>query len=152
MTKTFPYGFDPAARLPDGAEKTLQHLFRARHTYCEHPNLYHYFVREDLQELLARCDRETRIAGDVRYYMLLAHVNTQDIAGCRELLNYWWDWSRGARPGPVVVNISKFTPGEHYHVRDEKFNTMAEARAYIKQQGWEFGQFLEEHVYATSGD
>ena len=152
MAKSFPYGFDSAARLPDGAEKTLQRLFRARHTYSEHPDLYHHFVREDLHELLHCCDQETRDACGVRYWILMAHVNTQDIGGCRALLNYWWDWSRGARPGPVMVNISKFTPGEHYHVRDRKFDTLGEAQAYIRRQGWEFGQFLEEFVYPTSGD
>lgn len=144
MTKEFPYNFNPHANLPGRGEILLHQAIHARVLYGDHQNLREYMVRTALSELLDCCDRDTRDARDVRFWMLMAHVNTQDPAGLREILNYWWEWDTAACREVRTANISKFNPGEHYHVLDEKFPTYDEAMSHLKRKGYELGQFIEQ--------
>lgn len=146
-----PYGFDPEAQLPGDGEQLLSQIMRSRTLYGDHPELRNWMVHTALRELLSRCNREARDAASVRYWMLMAHVNTQDAAGLRRHLNYWWDWRGVSGRRPRVVNIGKFAPGEHYHVDGQKFDTLALAQAHIRRRGWSFG-VLEEHYFPREGD
>lgn len=150
--KDFPFNFHPDAALPGDGEQLIRSCVNARITYGDHPGLRNYMTRLALDELLDNCDQETRNARDVRFYMLLAHVNTQDPAGIRRLCNYWWDWGRVPRNAPRIANVSKFNPGEHYHVLGEKFGTLDEAKAHLRRNRYEFGRLIEEFFYPRQGD
>ena len=48
--------------------------------------------------------------------------------------------------------VSKFIPGEHYHVLDRKFDTYTAALGYAEQQGYVVEGLYERHVYTRDGD
>lgn len=153
MTKQFPYHFHPEASLPGDGENLLSQVHMARVLYGDHPNLRAYMVNDGLQRLLDCCDRDTRNypAREVRYWMLMAHVNTQDKTGLRKLLNYWWDWDRTPAARPKLADITKFNPGQHYSVLGEKFYTYDDALRYLKSEGYELGEF-KQHYWPREGD
>ena len=48
--------------------------------------------------------------------------------------------------------VSKFIPGEHYHVLDRKFDTYTAALGYAEQRGYVVDGLYEQHVYTRDGD
>ncbi len=144
-----PYDFDSAAQLPGEGESLIRQLTTWAHD--EYPDLRAYMRREALDRLRDYVNTESRSAWDVRQHMLMAHVYTQDPAGIRCLLNYWWDWDRHPRQRVQTANVTKFNPGEHYHVLNEKFDSLARAQAYLRGKGYEFGQLIEQFLYGHEG-
>jgi hypothetical protein len=67
----------------------------------------------------------------------------------RTVLMYLDDWPKMDRRPRVTV--SKFTPGNHYHVLSVKFDTLEEAQQHLLSKGYQFGGLVEKHVYATEG-
>lgn len=53
------------------------------------------------------------------------------------VLQFALDWSD---PYSLpTASITKFQPGDHYHVLDRKFDTWSEANAYLEKQGYRRG-------------
>ena len=68
------------------------------------------------------------------YYVLKSAMARQDWKGC---LQFALDWSD---PSSLpTADISRFQPGDHYHVLDTKFNTWIEALEYLEKNGYRRG-------------
>lgn len=77
------------------------------------------------------------------FWMIVAKLKRH--ASYHEVLQVLADW-RGERH-EKYASISKFIPGEHYHVLDAKFSTLAKARAHAIREGYLPGPLIEKRVY-----
>lgn len=84
---------------------------------------------------------------EIRSWMLHSALARQDKRTARIYLQDWKAQDR--RP---KVKVSKFIPGEHYHVLDTKFDSLSEAQQYLFGRGYTYGGLNEVHVYAKDGD
>jgi hypothetical protein len=153
-TRHYPATFDPRGPLPGDGERLLREIFAWRR-YCSGLDCNWHIVSEAIvgniiRELLDNCEIQSYEERECKYWMLMAHVNTQDPAGIRSHLNYWWNGSH--RDQKKFENVSKFVPGDHYHCLNTKFNTLAGAKDHIEKNGFIFGEFIKRHVYKNEGD
>ena len=98
--------------------------------------------------------------------------------GWRMYLEVRWDDLRGLHPGQRIqvasallrgdeetaqelisefggrpfARITKFKPGQHYHVLGEKFDSLGEAKALAAQRGYDSGAPETIFVYDRDGD
>lgn len=79
---------------------------------------------------------------EVRYWMLVSCFARQDAKTVRIYLTDWKVQDR--RP---KAKVSKFVPGQHYHVLNVKFDTLDEAMEHLRRKGYEYGGLSETHVY-----
>jgi hypothetical protein len=56
------------------------------------------------------------------------------------------DWN-GQAPDRPGVRVSKFVPGEHFHVLNEKFLSLDDAIKHLKSKGYEYDGLDEKFVY-----
>lgn len=75
----------------------------------------------------------------IDYWCIYALFLNQDWEGVRTQLRY--------RSKKKRVMVHKFVPGDHYHVLDTKFDTLAEAQQYLTDEGWIYNGLKEVHVY-----
>lgn len=47
--------------------------------------------------------------------------------------------------------VSKWVPGDHYYALDQKFDTLAKAKAHLKRRGYAYGGLRERFQYRSSG-
>lgn len=87
---------------------------------------------------------------ETKYWCLRACFSRRDIETARVYVN---DWSH-KQPKRVTryANVSRFVPGNHYHVLGTKFDTMEEAQEYLESQGYTYGETILKHVYPNQGD
>ena len=150
MGKIYPFGFNPENKLSKKTEALISQAMYSRIRYEAQPRLIEFFTWSALHELVNLCDEATKKAAEGRMWILIAHINTEDIKGFRKHINYWFDWERQCPKG--LHNISKFIPGEHFHTMGTKFNSMEEAVAHIEKNGGIVGRIIEKHFYSTEGD
>lgn len=83
---------------------------------------------------------------ETRYWMLVSTLNRQDRKTAALYLD---DWTEQDRRGnrKRTARVSKFTPGDHYHVLGEKFGTLDEAISHARSNGYEYGGLDEQYVY-----
>ena len=79
---------------------------------------------------------------EAQYHILRAAMAREDFEACRMHVN---DWS--ALKGRPSKTVSKFLPGDHYHVLDTKFDTLDEAINHLEARGYRYGGLQEKHVY-----
>jgi hypothetical protein len=84
---------------------------------------------------------------EIQSWMLHSALARQDKRTARIYLQDWKSQDR--RP---TARVSKFIPGEHYHVLDTKFDSFGEAQRYLFARGYTYGGLQESHVYANAGD
>lgn len=84
---------------------------------------------------------------EAHYYMLLSAFARKDAKAVRRFLRDWSGRSKQPR-----IAVSKFIPGDHYHVLDEKFDTLEAATAHLQKHGYVYGGLHEKHVYVKDGD
>lgn len=82
-----------------------------------------------------------------RYYMLISALNRGDNR-CAAM--YLDDWVK--QDHMPKATVSKFVPGDHYHVFGTKFDTLEEAQRHLWTKGYTFGGLVEKHVYNRDGD
>lgn len=58
----------------------------------------------------------------------------------------------GEFEGKPFARITKFKPGQHYHVLGEKFDSLGEAEALAVQRGYDTGAPETVYVYDHDGD
>lgn len=106
--------------------------------------LVHLGVLGDLfaEYAASRLLSEYGIYSNVYFWMLVSAFNRGDKEAVRRFLT---DWKEMARKPSAVV--SKFVPGDHYHVLDTKFDTLEEAMEYLHRRGHNYGGLKETHVY-----
>ena len=93
--------------------------------------------------------RELGLWSEVRYWMLVSALSRQDAKCAKMYLIDWNTQDKDHRPSAVV---SKFIPGEHYHVLGTKFNSLLEAKAHLNRKGYKFGGVEEKFLYTHEGD
>lgn len=79
---------------------------------------------------------------ECRFDILRSCLARHDIEQARVFIN---DWTSSKYK--TKVNVSKFVPGDHYHVLGTKFDTLEQAIAHIRSQGHEYGRLIEKFVY-----
>jgi hypothetical protein len=84
---------------------------------------------------------------EVQYWMTISALRRGDEKRAIQNLRDW----KILRDRPKT-DISKFVPGEHYHVLDKKFDSFGEACQYLEKCGYGFGRLKEVHIYAKEGD
>lgn len=100
------------------------------------------FAAHAASELVRDLPHDEFCPCEIKYYILRSAMAREDFEACRIHIN---DWSqRRSRPSAMV---SKFIPGEHYHVLGEKFDTLDEAQQYLRSRGYVYGGLTEKHVY-----
>ena len=87
--------------------------------------------------------------GNCRYEILLS-VMARGFHEWPNVFQLLADWK--AQDRMPSREVSKFIPGDHYHVADRKFDTLEAAQEYIRSRGWRYAGLTEKHVYSTSGD
>src|SRR4051812_30340058 len=76
---------------------------------------------------------------EVEYWQVYSAFARQDWECVKKYLTWW-----GKRQS---VHVSRFTPGEHYHVLGVKFDTLAEAQQHLEREGYNYAGLREVHVY-----
>lgn len=84
---------------------------------------------------------------DVRYWMLYSALARQDKRGARIYLQ---DWK--AEDHKPKAHVSKFIPGEHFHVLDKKFSSLSIAQDYLSKRGYRYGGLHETYIDPKIGD
>ena len=78
----------------------------------------------------------------VRYWMLISAFSRGDQRGVLRFLDDWVKQDRLPK-----AQVSKFVPGEHYHVLGVKFDTLDEAQRHLRSRGYQYGGLTEKYVY-----
>jgi len=84
---------------------------------------------------------------ECRYWMLMSALARQDARAARIYLQDWKYQDKLPK-----AKISKFIPGEHYYVLNNKFNSLEEAKNYLHEQGYIYAGFEEVYTYTKIGD
>lgn len=84
---------------------------------------------------------------ETAFWLIVSAMVRKDADAVRVFLN---DWSCSG--GGPLANVSKFTPGEHYHCLGAKFDSLEKAVIHIKSRGFRYGGLTEKHVYTGEGD
>lgn len=85
----------------------------------------------------------TKYSREMMYWCIVSALTRYDFDCVRR---YVRDWA--ASPvEPDVWDVSKWIPGDHYHVQGERFDTLGEAQEYIRRSGAVFGRLRERFVY-----
>lgn len=80
--------------------------------------------------------------GEVRRHLLVSCLRRHDKTRAKQFLV---DWTKeDLKP---KINVSKFIPGEHYHVLNTKFDTLDDAINYLNAKGYQYAGLTETHVY-----
>lgn len=83
-----------------------------------------------------------------KVYVVESALRRDDTRTAEMHLRDWRDKSRWP-----TTTVSKFVPGDHYHVLDAKFDRLWEALAYADKRGYRVVLPVKEtHVYARDGD
>ncbi len=88
--------------------------------------------------------REASCYDGTRYWILISNFNRGDTKNIRQYLD---DWRK--QDHQPKKEIFKFTPGEHYHVMNTKFDSLDNAIDYLRQHGYAYAGLVEKHVYRT---
>lgn len=96
------------------------------------PRLHEYAAREILNCIQVRHEL---VSNGALFWIMVSCLRRCDKKGA---LQFAIDWSD---PYSLpTADITKFQPGDHYHVLDCKFDTWSEAEAYLKKCGYRRGQ------------
>lgn len=107
------------------------------------------FAQAAASELLRDCKvgYDKKLSWEVAYHMIRSAIAREDKDAVRVYVNDWTNWD-----GRKTALVSKFMPGEHYHVLDTKFNTLDEARRHLSREGYDYAGLKEVYVPKTEGD
>jgi hypothetical protein len=103
-----------------------------------------------VSELFQIVTWDSKFSREVIYWSIVSALKRFDYECARRYVRDWA--SKGERLEPPVWDVSKFVPGDHFHVNGTKFNTLKEATSYIASKGAKFGRVWEKHVYTRPGD
>ena len=89
--------------------------------------------------------------GDTRSYMTA--LKDAGVVDDRRIQMYLARMSE-AEVKPLVGQsyVYKWVPGDHFHVENERFDTLEEAQGYLAAKGIKFLGVQERFVYAREGD
>lgn len=101
-------------------------------------------------ELFRWADFSPKYNREVVYWSIVSALKRYDYGCVRKYVRMW----ASSPVEPPVWDVSKFVPGDHYHVgkAGKKFDTLDEAKKFINNSGALFGRFYEEFVYARQGE
>lgn len=102
-----------------------------------------FTAQEVAHRLLRLVNLTPKYSREMMYWSIVSALARYDFDCVRR---YVLDWA-SSPVEPPVWDVSKFIPGDHYHVNGAKFDTLDEAKDYIGRQGAAFGQFRERFVY-----
>lgn len=127
--------YDHEAKLDDWGESMIA-LARNGYQFAEYAAF----------QLLRETSRSD-VDWEVRYWMIRSALGRQDARTVRIYVNDW----KHARHRPSAP-VSKWIPGDHYYVLNEKFDTLDEARDHLCNRGYRYEGLIEKHVYTRDGD
>ncbi len=84
---------------------------------------------------------------ECRYWMLVSALNRHDRVTARIYLHDW-----PAQDRKPKAKVSKFVPGDHWHVLGTKFDTLQEAIGYLQSRGYVYAGFSETYLPKVEGD
>lgn len=82
--------------------------------------------------------------GDAYFWCLVSAFNRHDREAAERFVR---DWKNESFRRKKRANVSKWIPGSHYYALDQKFDTLAEAKEHLRDNGYEFGSLIETRVY-----
>lgn len=104
------------------------------------------FTAEHVTSTLLRLvDLTPKYSREMMYWSIVSALNRYDYDCVRRYVRMW-----SASPvEPSVWDVSKYIPGDHYHVKAAgvKFDTLDEAIEFIRKSGAVFGRLWEKFVY-----
>ena len=66
-------------------------------------------------------------------------------------LSDWLEVCSKIKPKKQTL-VWKWVPGDHYHVLNERFATLLQAKSFLAAQGYAYEGFRTKHVYTNEGD
>jgi hypothetical protein len=83
--------------------------------------------------LLEEISLKPDLKWEICYHLLISTMTRQDWDACRKFL---LDWCQ-PHSKPAIL-VTRFQPGNHWHVLDTKYSTLDAARHHLEQKGYRF--------------
>ena len=117
------------------------------------------FISAATSTLWDGCDPPKGSSWEACYYRIYSRLVCGDKDGVRVAVNDFSGGVAGNKPPSQTQHrklsrVSKFVPGDHYHVADldTKFNTLDEAIEAIEKTGRTYAGLTEKYVYPNQSD